>query len=418
VPGATFYGVFNHDAKQFVKDHALGVRLDDARGSRFSQNAYFAYHRSRAIFQDFAPESYRIAALVRTAPTTPSRTYFVRMVDPATAVADPGTTLVVRTASTFPGSSLLATERTSGNYQATAGHKRGSFVFGYQGERQSGFISRADVARANNGVTLYEQMSLGRYVSASGGARIEHSSIFGGRFAPRGAVTFQLPKTTYLRLSLARGIKEPSLLESFARESFFVGNSRLRVEKTDSFEAGLYREWLGRRVRTEVAYFRNLYHDLIQFVSGPIGTWENVDRSWARGVELSGSGRVTRVVTLRAGYTRLYTRVVNSQVVSTIGTELLRRPRNSGTLSVEIAPRRWTLVAGARIVGERQDAFSTFGANRIEGFENAYLTGSWQINRHLAPFLRINNLADQAYQEVLGFGQWSRNAAGGLRITW
>jgi vitamin B12 transporter len=420
-PGTTYYGVFNHDARQFVKDHALSLKVDDARGSRFSQTGYFAYHRLRSIYQDFVPESYRIAAMVRTVPGTPARTFVERLVDPSTTVADPGTNLVSRQAQTFPGTNLSITSRASANYQGSLMHKGGTLVFGYQGEQQGGFISRSDVDRFNNGVSLYDQVSLGRRVSLAGGARIEHSSIFGGRFAPRGAVTFQLPTNTYLRLSLARGIKEPSLLETFARESFYVGNPNLRVEKTDSFEAGLYREWFGRRVRTEAAYFRNLYHDLIQYVTDPqtfIGSWQNVDRSWARGLELSGSGKVARFVTVRASYTRLYSRVVRSQTAADIGQELPRRPRNSATLGLELTPRRWTLAVGARILGQRRDVFTAFGNNYLQGFENAYLNGSWQINSHLAPFIRINNLADQTYQEVSGYGQWSRHAVGGLRITW
>src|SRR5262249_206581 len=155
----------------------------------------YAYHRDRSIFQDFLPETYRVAALIRTvpgAPGEPSKIYLVRMADPAT-VPDPGTTLVVRNASTFPGSSLAIPERSSGNYQGTLTPKGGNFVFAYQVERQSGFISRADVGRTNNGVSLFDQVSIGRRISISGGARIEHSSIFGGRFAPRGAITFLLP---------------------------------------------------------------------------------------------------------------------------------------------------------------------------------------------------------------------------------
>lgn len=422
-PGTTFYGVFNHDAKQLVKDHALSVKLDDARGRRYSQRAYYAYHRFRSIFQDFQPEPYRIAALVRTIPATPgnpARTYLVRMADPTT-VPDPGTSLVIRNASTFPSSSVSITERSSGNYQGTLAHKGGNFIFAYQVERQSGFISRSDVGRTNNGVSLFDQVSIGRRISLSGGARIEHSSIFGGRFAPRAAVTFLLPTNTYFRVSVARGIKEPSLLESFANESTYRGNPNLRVEKTDSFEAGLTREWFGRRIITEASYFRNYYRDLITFVSDPVtffGSWANVDKSWARGVELSGTGRISGIVRVRASYTKLYTRIVNSGSVANIGTQLVRRPRNSGTLSLEVTPKRWSFVIGARIVGERTDTPSTFGVNRLDPYQNVFLNGSFQINKHFEPFLRINNLGDQNYQEVLGYGQWGRNATGGLRVVW
>jgi vitamin B12 transporter len=229
-----------------------------------------------------------------------------------------------------------------------------------------------------------------------------------------------MPTDTYLRLSLARGIKEPTLLESFAREPFYVGNPNLKPAKTDSFEAGLFREWFGRRVRTEVAYFRNRFEDLIQFdFSSFPSTWQNIARSWARGVEVSGQVRLRSYVSVRANYTRLYTRIVTTNNASDLGLELLRRAPNSGSVSLELAPRRFTFVIGARFVGDRRDSdFFVFGVNRNPAYQYAYLSGSWRVNNYITPFFRVNNLSDETYQEALGYGQWSRNASGGVRITW
>lgn len=420
-PGATFYQAYNLDAQQFDRDNALSIRLDDARGTRFTQSAYFAYHRLSSSYFDLQPESYRIAALLRTVPDAHPRVYLVRMVDPSTTVADPGTTLSVLDYSTSFASttSFSLTNRTSANYQGILAHRRGSFTFSYGYERQGGTISDADVTRRNNGITLYDQIAFGHRVFISGGARIEHSSIFGARFAPRGAVTFRLPTDTFLRFSLARGIKEPTLLQSFANTSSYIGNPKLRPEKTDSFEVGLSREWFGRRLLTEASYFRNLYTDLIQFTFDTFPwTWFNTDKSWARGMELSGTAKLTSAITLRANYTKLYTKVTQAATASTIGTELLRRPRNSGTVSLQFARGRWNLTGGARFVGERQDNDFVFGINRNPAYNYVYLSGSFQATRHLAPFIRMNNLLDEQYQESLGYSALGRYTAGGMRITW
>src|SRR5229473_567581 len=112
--------------------------------------------------------------------------------------------------------------------------------------------------------STYTSNMLSRHVSSSPAVRGSNKAALSVR-NPRGAVTFRLPKETFFRVSAARGIKEPALIENFARESFFVGNPSLRPEKTNSFEAGLYREWFGRRVRTDVSYFRNSFQDLIVF---------------------------------------------------------------------------------------------------------------------------------------------------------
>jgi vitamin B12 transporter len=220
-------------------------------------------------------------------------------------------------------------------------------------------------------------------------------------------------------VSAGRGIKEPALIENFANESFFVGNPKLRPEKTDSFEAGVSREWLGKRLRTELSYFRDRFTDKIEFdFSAFPGTWQNIDQSWARGVELSGSARLLRFVTLNAAYTKLYTRITNDPSLDQLGLELLRRPRNSGSISLELSPRRWNLIAGGRFVGERQDNDFVFGVNRNPAYNTVFAGGSFQATRHVEVHARVDNALDERFQEVLGYSALSRNAIGGLKLTW
>ena len=155
-------------------------------------------------------------------------------------------------------------------------------------------------------------------------------------------------------MSASRGVEEPSLLENFAHEAYYVGNPNLKPEKTNSFEAGLSREFFSRRIRAEASYFRNAFRDLILYdFSVDPATWHNIQQSWARGVELSGTVRVNSFTTVRGGYTRLYTRITQSNDPTQIGTPLIRRPRNAGTISLDLAPRRWTFSAGARLVAPR-----------------------------------------------------------------
>jgi vitamin B12 transporter len=352
-------------------------------------------------------EDYNVSAFIRT---DGLKTYFAGLAPPGALGSVPGS------GDLFASSGFTFTDRTSAGYQGTVSHRGGALVFGYDYERQAGSISGTNVARDNNGAYVHEQYALTSRIFVTGGARLEHSSTFGNKFAPRGAVTFRLPTETYFRLSLARGIKEPALIENFANESFFVGNPKLRPEKTDSFEAGLSHDWLGKRVRTEVAYFRNRFTDRIEFdFSQNPATWENIARSWARGVELSASGKVWRFVSAHANYTKLYTHNFGNLTDS----ELVRRPRNAGSVSLELAPRRWSLMVGARFVGERpEDDFVFFEINRNNGYENVFVNGSFQVTHHVELHVRVDNALDEHYQEVLGYSALSRNATGGLKLTW
>ena len=155
------------------------------------------------------------------------------------------------------------------------------------------------VDRGNHSVFLHEQYSPVRRAFLSGGLRVERNSAFGTKVTPRGAASFLVAgehgalSSTYLRASAGIGIVEPSLLQNFAQNPFFAGNPALRPEKTVSYEAGLVQEWFGRRVRSELSAFDNSFRDLIVFVSLPYpqpGTWQNIERSRARGLEFAARG--------------------------------------------------------------------------------------------------------------------------------
>ncbi len=419
VPGQVFYGLTDYTANETDRDSVVSLRLDDTRSKRFVQRVNFGYHRYRDLFLDYGNGGpYNIAALIRTTPGPNPFIYLVGLVNPSTTVAPPGTTLVEQSVTLYPADGLTVTDRLNTQYQGTLSHRGGALIFGYEYERQAGFISENNIGRNENGIFVMEQYAVTPRIFITGGARLQESSAFGTEFTPRGAVTFRLPTNTFFRVSAARGIKEPSLLENFAQETFYVGNLSLKPEKTDSYEAGLSREWYGRRVRTEASFFRNSFNDLIEYdESVNPGTWQNVNKSWARGAEVSGTVRLTRYLSVRGAYTRLYTRVTASDL-GDLGQQLLRRSLNSGSVTVELTPRDWTLIVGARLVGERQDNDFVFGVNRSPGYRYVYADGSWQATRHLQPYARIQNALNELYQEVLGYSSLSRNATVGLRFTW
>ncbi len=336
VPGQVFYGLADTNAWETVRDSALSVRLDDARGKRFTQKVIFGYHRNSTLDVDTSDGNpYTVAALTRTTPGPIPYTYLVSLVPPSSTVAPPGTSLSTYTYYPYAYDSPTLTDRTNVQYQGTLTHQGGALVFGYEYERQAGDISPLNVSRSDNGLFLSDQYALTSRIYLTASARYQQSSTFGSEFAPRGAVTFRLPTETFLRFSASRGIKEPSLLENFANAGYYVGNPSLKPETTESYEAGVSREWLTRRLRTELSVFRNSFHNLIEYDSAVYpGTWENVDQSWARGAEASAHLRITHSIAVRGAYTRLYTKIAST------GEELLRRPKNSGSVSLELTPQK------------------------------------------------------------------------------
>ncbi len=164
--------------------------------------------------------------------------------------------------------------------------------------------------------------------------------------------------------------------------------------------------------------FRNSFHNLIAFVGD---SWQNVQASWARGVETSVQARVTRNILMNGTYLWLPTRITSStspqSSTTGVGEELVHRPRNSGSVSVAFTPRRFSFVIGGRFEGERQDAEFTFGITRNPGYQNVFASATYQATRHITPILRVDNLLNERYEEVLGYQALSRSILGGMRLS-
>ena len=429
VPGQVAYGIDDPVPSEETRNQTVSLRLDDSRGSNFQQRFTFGFNKLRDRYNDDEPFGEQpVAALVRDVGGPVPRVYFVTLLNPlmlpTPSQIPPGLTLVTSDASFGPSDSLNLTERKTAGYQGTLSYRGGALVFGYDYQNQSGSLSGTNASRNNNGFFANLQQSLGSRIYLSGGARVEHSSAFGTIGSGRGGASFLVfhehgpLSSVFFRLSAGRGVTEPSLLENFAQSPYYHGNPTLRPEETTSFEAGLVAEWFGRRVRTEVAGFRNSFHNLIAFVGD---SWQNVQASWARGVETSVQARVTRNILVNGAYMWLPTRITSStspeSSTTGIGEELVHRPRNSGSVSLAITPRRWSFVMGGRFVGERQDADFTFGITRNPGYQNVYASASYKATKHITPILRVDNLLNARYEEVLGYQALSRSIIGGVRLS-
>ena len=429
VPGQVAYGIDDPIPNEETRNDTISLRLDDSRGSNFQQRFTFGYNRLHDRYNDDEPYSEQpLAALVRNVPGPPAEVYFVTLLNPL-ALPSPsqipaGLQLVTTDAFFGPSDSLNITERKTAGYQGTFSYRGGVLVFGYDYQNQSGYLSGTNASRNNHGFFANLQQKIGSRIFLSGGARVEHSSAFGTIGTGRGGASFLLfhehgpLSSTFFRFSAGRGVTEPSLLENYAQNPYYVGNPALRPEVTKSAEAAIVAEWFGRRVRTEVAAFRNSFHNLIAFVGD---SWQNVEASWARGVETSMQARLPRSILITGAYMFLDTRITNSASPESsdtgIGEELVHRPRNSGSVSVAITPRRWTFVLGGRFVGERQDADFTFGITRNPGYQNVYASATYQAAKHITPILRVDNLMNERYEDVLGYQALSRSIMGGVRIS-
>jgi outer membrane cobalamin receptor len=109
-----------------------------------------------------------------------------------------------------------------------------------------------------------------------------------------------------------------------------------------------------------------------------------------------------------------------------VGQPLLRRPKNQGSVALTYLGDRWTAAFIANVVGSSTDLdFSQPGAPRVTlpGYTTIGLAGSYAVlqnvwhMRSLRIQLKIDNLLDADYEQVLGFSQPGISVRGGVTVT-
>jgi vitamin B12 transporter len=158
-------------------------------------------------------------------------------------------------------------------------------------------------------------------------------------------------------------------------------------------------------------YFHNDFDDLITFNPATFQS-ENIAKARSSGVEVFSTSRIVRDLYLDLSYT-----MTNTEDLAT-GERLLRRARNKAKAAVRYqASERTELGLEMLMNGKRLDNdFSTYPATPVDlgGYVLVNLTGRYRITDALELFGRAENLLDQKYQEVKGFGTQGAAVFGGL----
>jgi vitamin B12 transporter len=290
-----------------------------------------------------------------------------------------------------------------------------------------------DVDRRNVGVAVQHQL-VGRRIATTASLRAERNASFGTAVVPRASIGVVAHEgqgvlgTLTLRASAGVGVKEPSMLESFSQNFFFLGNPDLQPERSKTVDIGVDQDLLGGRATVGATWFEGRYRNQISVTTLDFSTFRgqyfNVGRTTARGVELSGVARRVAGLDVAAGYTWLDSRVVEStspfSQVFANGAWTFRRPRHSGFLNASYALDRLSIDVSGNFSGRQVD--SDFSALE-PAITNADLPAVWTAgaryrwNGHVELRLRVENLTDADYMNPVGYEAWRRTVHTGLRFN-
>lgn len=259
---------------------------------------------------------------------------------------------------------------------------------------------------AGYGLLRYDRGPL----NLTAGVRFTDHDRFGSQWTFGGNASFEFANRWRLKASFGEGFKAPTLSQLYG----YGGNTALQPETSTAFDVGIEsgdrnRLW-GLLDHFAVTLFRRDSSNLIDYVS-PTGYF-NLGRTRAQGVEVEAGTQLADGLTVRAAYTYL------DATDRSTGKQLARRPRHSASASVEWRTPLNDLTLGAdlRLVGDSFD--DRRNLTPIDGHAVATLRASLPLGDHFELYGRIENVTDEQYETVSGYGTYGRSAYAGVRLKW
>ena len=227
----------------------------------------------------------------------------------------------------------------------------------------------------------------------------------------RGTAAYDLTTTTKLRGSVGTGAKAPSLYQMYSAYGPIANNlPPLVPEHNIGVDAGIDQTFLDGRATVSASAFWSRYRDLIDFAcEGFTCVYYNVGRAAISGFETSGKYNLLPGQWLVKGsYTYTYAENLDTN------SELLRRPRNRGSVSaVYTGIPNTELEAQLYLVGSQLD----YGDVKLAPYARLDMWARYKFNDNFSAYLRGENLTNAHYQEVYGYGTAGRSVYAGIKAS-
>lgn len=249
------------------------------------------------------------------------------------------------------------------------------------------------------------------------GGRVDDHSDFGTFNTHRITGAYVIPGTeTKFRGSIGTAFRAPSLDELFGTYSFApnYGNPNLRPEESEGWEVGFEQGFDNGRWKFGATYFHTETENLIVYQSDPITfacgltCMVNIDGTTIReGFELTTGVRISPRLGLTSSYTYIDTERGDN------GARIVRVPRHMFTAGVEFQP--FDKVAANIIVKYVADTLDA--GTELDDYWLVNAKVSYEFSPGWKAYVRGENLLDEKYQTVAGYGTPGLSVYGGLQFA-
>ncbi len=244
-------------------------------------------------------------------------------------------------------------------------------------------------------------------LSLIGGVRHDDHETTGGVTTFRFTSAYEFADTgTVFRGSWGEGFKSPT---PFQLTFFCCGatgpNTNLQPEESQGWDVGIEQELFGGQADVQVNYFQQDVENQIDFSFGA-GGYLNIDQVETEGWEFIASARPADWIDLSANFTH------QSAIDVSTGSQLVRTPANIAALNVTTYPTEALAVGGSVIWNDDE----TDSAGLVQDWYRVDVRSSYQLNDEVELFGRVENLLDEQYQDILGFGTPGISGFVGIRV--
>jgi vitamin B12 transporter len=255
-------------------------------------------------------------------------------------------------------------------------------------------------------------------ITLTGGIRLDDHRRWGSQVTLGANIVWRPGEYSKISLGYGEGFKAPSL---FQLNSFF-GNLALQPEQAKNYEIGVEQKFLYGDLTATLNLFQRDTTGQIDFIScfgqtngictnRPFGTYDNIDRTRAKGLEFILNFKPTSELTVDANYS-----LIDAKGRDT-GFALVRRPKHNVNANVDwqIADKL-RLGAGVQWHSAAADIdFQTFGRTKLDSYALFGLRAVLSLSEEIELYARVENIFDAEYETVSGYGTYGRNAHIGVR---
>jgi vitamin B12 transporter len=227
----------------------------------------------------------------------------------------------------------------------------------------------------------------------------------------RAGAALTLPHGLTFAASYGEGFKVPTVSQVVCDFCFPAGPSTgLRPERARGVDLGLTWKSDDGRFGGSLTAYRLSVRDQIAYTGG---RYRNIARTLSEGLEVQAEAELGAGFRLEGAYA--YTEAQDR----TTSLQLLRAPKHSGSALLGWSGGRVDGALSLRAESNQADtARDGFSRAHRPGFVVADLTAGVGVTEQIKLTMRVENLTDKHYQQVLGYGETGRSAYLGVALRY